>query len=124
MKQTTQQLTQEIFYSVDHIEQHHEQKKSIAKSFFNKKNLRPFKSKVLQDVYQGAGGIFFVVSSQNPHDGKPRFFAVKEYNPQTGSIHEPANAERESLHRFYDKNECIQEAKDFAAGNIKRLGAE
>lgn len=126
MTQTQQPLTQEIFYSVDQIQQHHEQKRSISSSFFSRVNMKAFKTRVLQDVYQGAGGVFFVVSNQftgSNGTSEPRYHEVQQYNPETGSIWSPANPERVSGEKL-SKAEAIKEAQSFAAGTIKRLGSE
>lgn len=52
--------------------------------FFKKESMRFFKSRILETVYQGPGGVYFVTSEQNT--GFPRGFTVRCYNPETRSI--------------------------------------
>ena len=52
--------------------------------FFDPKTMRAFQSRVLDTVYEGPGGIFFVTSERV--DTGPRFYKVRHFYPDTGGI--------------------------------------
>jgi hypothetical protein len=62
--------------------------KVARKHFFSKDTMRFFSSRVLEPVYQGAGGVFFVTSEQRKNFGGdgPRRYTVREFNPETCDV--------------------------------------
>ncbi len=52
--------------------------------WFDPDTMRFFKTRVLETVYQGEGGIYFVTSERGPHG--PRKFTVRQFNPDTADI--------------------------------------
>ena len=52
--------------------------------FFAPDTLKFFKSRILDRVHQGSGGIFFVTSERPPHSR--RDYTLREFHPKTGQI--------------------------------------
>lgn len=52
--------------------------------FFDDATLDLFKSEILNDVYEGPGGVFFITSERYPGEG--RHFKVRQFYPDTGGI--------------------------------------
>ena len=53
--------------------------------FFEPDTMRFFKSRVGDLVFQGNGGVFFTTSERFDYD-TPRYYTVREFNPETGSV--------------------------------------
>lgn len=53
--------------------------------FFEAATMRFFNSRILQAVYQGEGGVFFV-TSEKFDERSPRLYTVRKYDPATRSI--------------------------------------
>lgn len=53
--------------------------------FFDPSAKRFFSSRILQDVYQGPGGIFFITSEQFD-TSSPRLYSVRQFFPDTKRI--------------------------------------
>lgn len=68
-------LRDRIYYSVSDIE------REALGYFFSKDTMRFFRSRVLQDVYQGPGGVYFVTSEKACFDDYKRVFTVRKYDP-------------------------------------------
>ena len=66
-------------YSINDIICHN---KVSEHHFFSPDTMRFFKSRVLDEVYQGPGGFYFVTSEKR--DDEPRHYTVRIYNPFTG----------------------------------------
>jgi len=56
--------------------------------FFDKDTLRFFKSRILETVYQGPGGIYFVTSERFEFrdDSHKRGYTVRKFTPKTFSV--------------------------------------
>ncbi len=54
--------------------------------FFEPATIRFFRSRVLSQVMQGPGGIYFVTSEKRCFDDYTRVFTVRKFNPTDGSI--------------------------------------
>jgi hypothetical protein len=54
--------------------------------FFSSGNMEFFGSRVLETVYQGPGGVYFVTSEKKPHSDSPRRYTVRVYSPETRSV--------------------------------------
>jgi len=52
--------------------------------FFDPSSMRFFKSRVLDEVYQGPGGIYFITSER--YDTEPRKFTVRQFHPEDADI--------------------------------------
>ena len=62
--------------------------------FFGRGSMRFFSTRILGQVYQGPGGVYFITSEQNNHvhlDGTftswPRRFTVRVFNPANGDVY-------------------------------------
>lgn len=53
--------------------------------FFDRGNMKAFRSRVLPDIYGGGGGVFFVTSEQN-YNGTARHFTVRRFDPADGDV--------------------------------------
>lgn len=67
------------FNSVDDIVCYHRGK------WFHPSHMQFFKTRLLQVVYQGPGGIYFVTSEQGPSG--VRSYTVRQYDPETDKIY-------------------------------------
>jgi hypothetical protein len=57
--------------------------------FFAPKTMKDFYSRLLKDaVFQGEGGIFFVIENRREQEHPPHY-AIRKFNPETGSIDYP-----------------------------------
>ncbi len=75
-----------MHYSMENIRRIHRQK--MDGHFFDKDTMRFFNSRILETVYQGPGGVFFVTSERfvgSTYTG-PRLYTVRKFNPETGDI--------------------------------------
>jgi hypothetical protein len=54
--------------------------------FFSADTKRFFRSRIGQEVYQGAGGVYFVTSERGPVEGDRRRYTVRQFLPETGNI--------------------------------------
>lgn len=52
--------------------------------FFQPSTMRFFRSRVLERVYNGIGGHYFVTSER--YSGCDRYYTVRSFNPKSGSI--------------------------------------
>ena len=52
--------------------------------FFDPDTMRFFASRVLSEVYQGPGGVYFVTSERPPHGA--RHYTVRRFEPPTGRV--------------------------------------
>ena len=66
------------------VEQIRQANANAGFTFFRPNTLRFFKSRVIDEVFEGAGGIFFVTSEKGPHDA--RAYTVRRFNPVTSDI--------------------------------------
>lgn len=80
-KFTPTEEQQKQWWDIGMIERANE---NAGRHWFSPSTKRFFRSRVLDDVYQGPGGIFFVSSEKGPL-GK-RKFTVREFKPQTAGI--------------------------------------
>ncbi len=69
---------EKIYYSTNCIE------REAPGYFFKPESMRFFRSRILETVYQGPGGVYFVTSEQNT--GFPRAYTVRRYDPSSRSI--------------------------------------
>jgi len=69
-------------YDIQDIEMIH---KSSGGHFFDAESKRFFNSRILETVYQGTGGVFFVTSEKAPNDTE-RGYTIRQFNPETGSV--------------------------------------
>lgn len=92
-----------IYYSVSEIE------REAKGYFFSKDTMRFFKSRILQDVYQGVGGVYFVTSERFDNN-TPRLFTVRKYDPETRMINTAGDFNQ--LSRY----QAIKSAKQLAQG--------
>lgn len=53
--------------------------------FFEAGAMRFFNSRVLSDVYQGPGGVYFV-TSEKFNARTPRYYTVRQFNPTSGDV--------------------------------------
>ena len=67
-----------IYYSTNCIE------REATGYFFSKDAMRFFKSRILETVYQGPGGVYFVTSEKSPNG--PRAYSIRVYNTETRSV--------------------------------------
>ena len=86
---------------------------AAGQHFFDPEALRFFRSKVLSQVYEGPGGIFFVTSEQFVgSDGIPakRAYTVRRFNP--------ADADMTTMGGFNQRTlyQAVRLAKQLAAG--------
>lgn len=54
--------------------------------FFSPGTMKYFKSRILETVFQGPGGIFFVTSERAPFGDALRKYTVRQFHPDTGTI--------------------------------------
>ena len=56
--------------------------------YFEPGTMRFFKSRVLSQVFEGKGGIYFVTSEQfvGSEGAKPRRYTIRQFNPTTADI--------------------------------------
>jgi hypothetical protein len=57
--------------------------------FFSEDTMRFFRSRVLDEVYEGPGGVFFVTSEQFEDSAGhlwPRKYKVRQFNPENGHV--------------------------------------
>jgi hypothetical protein len=64
--------------------------KRAGQHFFDPGTMRFFRSRTINYVYEGPGGVFFVTSESNGSDGNPRLFTVRRFWPDTSEV-ETAN---------------------------------
>ncbi len=74
--------------------------------WFDPGTMRYFKCRILDTVYQGPGGVFFVSSEK--YDDHPRKYTVRQFNPETADI--------DTFGEFNDltKHMAIKKAKEAA----------
>lgn len=58
--------------------------KAAGLFYFEPDTMRFFKSRVLDFVAEGPGGVFFVTSEKN--ESRPRLYSVREFNPTSADI--------------------------------------
>lgn len=68
------------YYSTNDIE------REALGHFFSKDAMRFFKSRVLETVYQGQGGVYFVTSEKGPSLDSKRSYTVRQYHTDTRSV--------------------------------------
>ena len=68
------------FYTSNDIERRHKG------CFFSPDTMKFFKSRVLSEVFEGEGGVYFVTSEKGPSGDAKRMFTVRQYNPLTDNI--------------------------------------
>ena len=78
--------------------------------YFDAATMRFFRSRVLNTVYQGGGGVFFVTSEKGPHDDSPRMYTVREYHPAT------ADVSTAGIFNELTKAQAQRRAKQYAEG--------
>ena len=61
-----------------------EMSQAAGSHFFDRGTMRSFRSRILPHVYTGPGGVYFVSSEQ--HEGDPRRFTVRKFDPTTAKI--------------------------------------
>jgi hypothetical protein len=61
-----------------------EMNRAAGGHFFDRAAMKSFRSRILPRVYTGPGGVYFVSSEQ--HEGGPRQFTVRRFDPQTASV--------------------------------------
>ena len=76
--------------------------------FFNKDTIKFFKSRVLSEVYEGPGGIYFITSEKGSDN--IRGYTVRHYDPITNDIRSVTQFNQ--LTKYY----AIKEAKLAAKG--------
>jgi hypothetical protein len=61
--------------------------------FFDPQTMRFFNSRVLETVYEGPGGVYFITSEKQPTTRfafqnliHPRRYTVRSFNPETGDV--------------------------------------
>lgn len=86
--------------------------RAIGGHFFDRDTIRFFASRVLDTVYEGPGGVFFVTSEQfrgSTHT-EPRNYTVRKFDPETGSV--------DTMSGFNNltKGKAQRAARDAAAG--------
>lgn len=52
--------------------------------FFEPSNMRFFNSRTLSDVYEGAGGVYFITSEK--YKDEPRKYTIRSFNKSDSSI--------------------------------------
>ncbi len=84
--------------------------------FFSPSTLRFFSSRVSDEVYQGAGGIFFVTSEKNKGTfNYPRLYTVRQFLPETGKVR---NMEGDSFQKYKTLEAAKRAAKRYANGEL------
>lgn len=82
--------------------------------FFSPDTMRFFRSRVLSDVYQGPGGVYFVTSEKRAGFGSipdgSRQYTVRVFNPKTADVNTAGDFNK--LSRYM----AIKNAKALAAG--------
>lgn len=68
-------------WDIDEIKEANE---NAGRYFFSPDTMRFFESEIDEEVFQGAGGIYFCTSEQPPHG--PRVFKVRRFNPDNGDV--------------------------------------
>jgi len=54
--------------------------------WFDRSNMKSFRSRILPKVYNGPGGVFFVSSEDSGFDAAGRRFTVRQFDPKNASI--------------------------------------
>jgi hypothetical protein len=60
--------------------------KTAGHHFFDPGTMRFFGSRILQYVYQGVGGIYFVTSERASASSDGRIYNVRRFTPETSSV--------------------------------------
>lgn len=85
--------------------------------FFSPDTKRFFKSRVLSEVFQGPGGIYFVTSEKRGFDDYRRCYSVRNFLPQTGNVVSARNAEGYQLDKFATAAQAKRASKRLANEN-------
>jgi len=99
-------------FDIDDIKRKH---RYTGGHFFDADTMRFFDSRILETVYQGPGGVFFLTSERfhgSTYDG-PRLYTVRKFNPESGDI---------STHSDY--NRMTRTAATAAARNAAATAAD
>lgn len=99
------ELNQPIVYSTAQIQ------RDARGHFFSADTMRFFASRVLDGVYQGPGGVYFVTSEKRSFSDYTRVYHVRSYDPTTGAV-ETAKGSVD----YATAAQAKQSAKRFAAG--------
>lgn len=77
-------------HTIESIKTHN---RNVNHYFFDTNTLRCFNSRILSDVYDGPGGVYFVTSEKQCSltYTYPRLYTVREYNPISGFISTKGN---------------------------------
>jgi hypothetical protein len=105
-KERARLKTTEHLWDIDEIKAAN---RRAGQFFFSPDTMRFWNSRVLPDVYQGPGGVYFITSER--FDAKaPRLYTVRRFYPETGSI--------KTVGGFYgmSRPEAVREAVRFARG--------
>jgi hypothetical protein len=92
----------------------------VGYHFFEKSTMRFFRSRVLETVYEGPGGIYFVTSEQFvPSSGppEPRGYTVRRFNPETGDITKAGEFNKLSQYRAQKR------AQEYAEKGVPECGS-
>jgi hypothetical protein len=57
---------------------------NAGQHYFSRDTMRFFRSRVLDEIFNGPGGIYFVTSEKGPHSS--RAYTVRKFNPETADI--------------------------------------
>ena len=73
-------------FDIDDIKRIHRHK--MDGHFFDRDTMRFFDSRILETVYQGPGGVYFLTSERfhGSTTTGPRLYTVRKFNPETGDI--------------------------------------
>jgi CTP-dependent riboflavin kinase len=67
------------------IEAMRKRSRECGRYFFSHEAMRTFHSRISGDVFEGAGGIYFVSSQQFIRE-LPREYTVNRFHPETGAV--------------------------------------
>lgn len=113
-------------YSTADIFRIHESAIIPAKRWNSKVNLRQFSTRILDGIYKGEGGIYFVASKKRPAykdvEAGERVYVVYQFNPATAAIWEPSAKDVEDKLLGYTTAKAAKvRAQAFADNKVERL---
>lgn len=93
-----------------------EANRAAGSHWFDRSTMRFFRCRLLDTVFQGDGGIFFVTSERSPVG--PRRYTVRKFDPTTADV--------DTVGKFNDlkRNVALSIAKECAGGKIRETHDE
>lgn len=96
-------------YSIQEIKQAN---KEAGQFFFSPDTMKFFASKIINQVWDGPNGVFFITSEKNGFDDPERVYTIRKFEPETANIRTVGD-------KFTTLNQAKKEAQRLSADYSK-----